>query len=135
AIRAGAEARPHVIRKTPITGDPVIFAPHRDERPNVYEGAPCPFCPGAESATPPEIARDGDPWRVRVFPNKFPATAQHEVIVETSRHGERFDELPAEHAQRAIEMTFDRYHALRTASSYVCLFKNHGRAAGASIPP
>src|SRR5205814_8527657 len=95
AIRAGAEARPHVIRKTPITGDSVIFAPHRDERPNVYEGAPCPFCPGAESATPPEIGRDGDPWRVRVFPNKFPATAQHEVIVETARHGERFDELPA----------------------------------------
>src|SRR5213078_1418890 len=81
AIRAGAEARPLVIRKTPITGDPVILAPDRDERPNVYEGGPCPFCPGAESETPPEIARDGQPWRVRVFPNKFPATAHHEVIV------------------------------------------------------
>src|SRR6266498_3998453 len=80
AIRAGAEARPFVIRKTPITGDPVIFAPEREQRPDVSEGAPCPFCPGAESQTPPEIARDGDPWRVRVFPNKFPATEQHEVI-------------------------------------------------------
>ena len=123
-----------MIRKTPITGDPVILAPEREERPNVYEGAPCPFCPGAEWQTPPEIARDGDPWRVRVFPNKFPATGHHELIVETARHGERFDQLAPEHAERAVDMMFERYRALRRVASYVCLFKNHARAAGASIP-
>lgn len=123
-----------MIRKTPITGDPVILAPERDERPNVYEGAACPFCPGAESETPPEIARDGDPWRVRVFPNKFPATAQHEVIVETPDHHATFDQLATEHAARAVGMMFERYRAMRGAATYVCLFKNHGRAAGASIP-
>jgi UDPglucose--hexose-1-phosphate uridylyltransferase len=123
-----------VIRKTPITGDPVILAPEREERPNVYEGAPCPFCPGAENETPPEIARDGDPWRVRVFPNKFPATEQHEVIVESARHDDTFDALAPDHAARAVEMMFDRYAALRASAPYVCLFKNHGRMAGASIP-
>jgi UDPglucose--hexose-1-phosphate uridylyltransferase len=123
-----------VIRKTPITGHPVILAPERDARPDVYEGAPCPFCPGAESETPPEIARHGEPWRVRVFPNKFPATAQHEVIVETASHDATFDQLPSDHAARAVEMMFVRYRAVRRGAPYVCLFKNHGRAAGASIP-
>lgn len=123
-----------MIRKTPITGDPVIFAPERGARPNVYDGEACPFCPGAESETPPEVARDGDPWRVRVFPNKYPATPQHEVIVETPDHDATFDQLAPEHAARAVDIAFDRYRALREAAAYVCLFKNHGRAAGASIP-
>jgi UDPglucose--hexose-1-phosphate uridylyltransferase len=123
-----------VIRKTPITGDPVILAPDREQRPDVYEGAPCPFCPGAESQTPAEIARDGDPWRVRVFANKYPATAHHEVIVESPDHDATFDRLAPDHAARAVEMMFARYRALRAAAPYVCLFKNHGRAAGASIP-
>ena len=123
-----------MIRKTPITGDPVILAPARNERPSAYEGAPCPFCPGAERETPPEVARDGEPWRVRAFPNKFPATEHHEVIVETARHDETFDALAPEHAARAVQMMFERYRALRERSPYVALFKNHGRAAGASIP-
>jgi UDPglucose--hexose-1-phosphate uridylyltransferase len=123
-----------VIRKTPVTGDPVILAPERGERPNVYAGAPCPFCPGAEDQTPPEIARDGDPWRVRVFPNKFPATEQHEIVVESARHDDSFDRLAPDHAARAVEMMFERYHAMRASAPYVCLFKNHGQAAGASIP-
>ena len=44
----------------------------------------CPFCPGNESKTPPEVLRfpanASEPWAVRVIPNKFaalnPATAQ-----------------------------------------------------------
>src|SRR5256885_10947157 len=83
--RAGAEA---MIEHNPITGDPLILAPDREQRPNLYrEGVDrCPFCAGNESDTPPEIWRDGDPWRIRVFPNKYPATARHEVIVETPIH-------------------------------------------------
>lgn len=123
-----------MIGKTPITGDPVIIAPDREQRPNVYEGAPCPFCPGAEDQTPPEIVRDGDPWRIRVFPNRYPPTEHSEVIVESSKHDDLFDTLAPDHAQRVIELTFDRYHALATKTAYVCIFKNHGRLAGASIP-
>jgi len=123
-----------VIGKTPITGDPVILAPGRDERPNVYDGAPCPFCPGAEEQTPPEIARDGDPWRIRVFPNRYPPTEHAEVVVESANHDDVFEALSPDHARRAIEITFDRYHALASKAAYVCIFKNHGRLAGASIP-
>lgn len=120
--------------RTPITNDPVILAPNREARPNVYEGAPCPFCPGAEEQTPPEIARDGDPWRIRVFPNRYPPTEHAEVIVESANHDDAFDQLSADQADRAVEMYFERYHALSALTRYVCIFKNHGRMAGASIP-
>jgi UDPglucose--hexose-1-phosphate uridylyltransferase len=121
-----------VTERTPITGDPVILAPAREQRPNVFEGAPCPFCPGAEDQTPPEIARDGDPWRIRVFPNRYPPTEHAEVIVESASHTDSFDELPAEHAARAVAMLFERHLAID--ANYVSIFKNHGRLAGASIP-
>jgi UDPglucose--hexose-1-phosphate uridylyltransferase len=123
-----------VIASTPITDDPVILAPSREERPNVYEGAPCPFCPGAESETPTEIARDGDPWRIRAFANRYPPTDAAEIIVESARHDDSFDALARDHAARAVELSFARYRALRAKAAYVSIFKNHGRMAGASIP-
>jgi UDPglucose--hexose-1-phosphate uridylyltransferase len=121
-----------VTERTPITDDPVILAPDRERRPNVFEGAPCPFCPGAEDQTPPEIARDGQPWRIRVFPNRYPPTEHSEVIVESAKHDDAFDALTNDHAARVVELYFDRYHAAK--STYVSIFKNHGRLAGASIP-
>jgi UDPglucose--hexose-1-phosphate uridylyltransferase len=121
-----------VTARTPITNDPVILAPDRERRPNVFDGAPCPFCPGAEDQTPPEIARDGEPWRIRVFPNRYPPAEQAEVIVESASHHDSFDELPADHAARAVEMYFERYRAIE--ANYISIFKNHGRLAGASIP-
>jgi galactose-1-phosphate uridylyltransferase len=37
----------------------------------------CPFCPGNENKTPPEVMRfpsnTAEPWAVRVIPNKFSA--------------------------------------------------------------
>lgn len=118
--------------RTPITDDPVILAPEREQRPNVFEGAPCPFCPGAEDQTPPEIARDGEPWRIRVFPNRYPPTTHAEVIVESASHNDSFDELSPDHAARVVEIYFERYRAM--GANYVSIFKNHGRLAGASIP-
>ena len=123
-----------MIERNPITGDPVIVAPERAGRPNMYRNADevCPFCPGNESMTPPEIARDGDPWRVRVFPNKFPATDLHEVIVESPGHNDTFDAIP--HAQEVVQLYIDRYRALSRRAAHVTIFKNHGPMAGASIP-
>jgi UDPglucose--hexose-1-phosphate uridylyltransferase len=116
----------------PITGERVIVAPQREQRPNVYEGAPCPFCPGAENETPPEICRDGDPWRIRVFPNRYPPTEHAEIIVESALHDDTFDALAPDHAQRVVEIYFERYRALAAKAAYVCIFKNDGRMAGAS---
>ena len=124
-----------MIERNPITGDPLILALERHGRPNVFRDGTdrCPFCAGHESETPPEIWRDGTPWRVRVFPNKYPATERHEVIVETPDHQATFDQLPPEHAAAAVASYISRYYS-GADDRYVCVFKNHGPAAGASIP-
>ncbi|NIR46208.1 MAG: hypothetical protein GWN99_17410 [Gemmatimonadetes bacterium] len=75
------------VRANPLTGDRVIVAPARAERPQSERPAAgshelperdpdCPFCPGNELETPREILRipeseEGD-WRVRVVLNKYP---------------------------------------------------------------
>ncbi len=125
-----------MIERNPITGDAIIVAPDRAARPNAFgeETDRCPFCPGHEADTPPEIWRDGDPWRIRVFPNKFPATDDHEVIVEGSAHATTFDQLDPEVASRVVDQYIARYRALSRSSQYVCIFKNHGALAGATIP-
>src|ERR1700679_1606916 len=85
--------------------------------------ATCPFCPGNEGKTPPEIlayGRNGNGdrntpgWSVRVVPNKFPALGSeggldregeglfdrmngigaHEVIVETADHRDTMATMP-----------------------------------------
>ena len=124
------------IRRNLITREPILFAPERAGRPNAFTAEraddPCPFCPGHESMTPPEILRCGDPWRVRVFPNKYPAIEHHEVIVESPLHDATFDAVDAE---EVVGVYLDRYGEMlkREGVRAVVLFKNHGRAAGASI--
>ena len=123
-----------MIARTPITRIPLLVAPERENRPKVYEGGTCPFCPGSEDQTPPEILRQGDPWRIRLFPNKYPASTHHEVLVESEDHAGAFDELSPDHAASVMAISFERYRTLRSVSPFVTLFKNHGALAGASIP-
>jgi UDPglucose--hexose-1-phosphate uridylyltransferase len=118
------------IRRHLVTGDPILYAPERAARPKWGVGE-CPFCPGNEHETPPEIAHTGEPWRVRVFPNKFPFAEHHEVIVEARDHDAAFESIV--HAPEVVSMYIDRYRALRPFGS-VALFKNHGAMAGASLP-
>ena len=80
------------LRRDPIVGSWVIVATDRARRPHDYRiehtavgsGELCPFCPGHEDRTPPEVLayrptdgpaarRDAPGWSLRVFPNKFPA--------------------------------------------------------------
>lgn len=63
-----------------------LCLPERDEK--------CPFCPGNEAQTPPEVwakrwggERDGKGWTVRVVPNKYPALASKP---DGSEGGERW---------------------------------------------
>lgn len=122
------------LRRHPITGEPVVYAPDRAGRPNAFgrtdEITECPFCPGNESQTPPEIVHAGEPWRIRVFPNKFPAVEGHEVLVESNRHDARFETL--ENAAEVVAMYAERYRAQADAA-YVSIFKNEGERSGASI--
>lgn len=77
------------LRYDPVKKTWIILSAERGHRPSHYqyrthavpEPKSCPFCPGNEAMTPPEVyshrspdtAPDGPGWRVRVVPNKFPA--------------------------------------------------------------
>ena len=122
------------VRRNPITGEPIVFAPERAARPGAFADskpdARCPFCTGHEEDTPPEVLRIGDPWRVRVVPNKYPPLAGAEVIIEAPDHDASFDDL--DHAEEIVHVYADRLRAHHDAA-YVALFKNEGARAGSSI--
>lgn len=118
------------VRRNPLTGDPILFAPERAARPHAFadssNDARCPFCAGHEEDTPPEILRAGDPWRVRVVPNKYPPIAGAEVIIESAEHAARFANAEAVYA-------YAQRHRAHAGAAYVALFKNEGARAGSSI--
>lgn len=124
-------------RQNLITGDPILFAPERAARPNAFrdsaQNARCPFCPGNEEDTPPEVARIGEPWSARVFPNKYPATPHHEVIIESPVHEASFAEIADPAA--VVDLYRQRYREViaRQDVKHACLFKNQGTRAGASM--
>src|SRR5262245_37041373 len=76
-------------RKDPVTARWLLTPtdrrkrPHdvRFEQPSVIAREHCPFCPGHEALTPPEVlayrpnggAPNSRDWEVRVVPNMFPA--------------------------------------------------------------
>jgi UDPglucose--hexose-1-phosphate uridylyltransferase len=123
-----------MIRRHPITGEPILFAPERAGRPRAFDAneiARCPFCPGNESDTPPTIVQLGDPWRVRVFANKYPSVEEAEVIAESPRHDDTFGRI--DHAEEAVRMYVERYRA-HSSAEYTAVFKNEGSRGGASIP-
>lgn len=158
------------LRKDPITGRWIIIATERGKRPVDFaptppdpQGQGCPFCPGQESKTPPEIFAFRDPhsrangpgWTVRSIPNKFPALriegeldkegrgifdkmngiGAHEVIIETPEHLATFEQLPNEHITKVLEVYKMRMTDLLkdVRFRYILIFKNHGRTAGATL--
>lgn len=123
----------------------------------------CPLCPGHETMTPPEVSAYREPgsapntpgWWVRVVPNKFPALdssgelqragigmydmmnglGAHEVIIETTEHVAPIALMTERQIEEFLWVYRDRMLALRDDSrlKYVLLFKNYGKAAGASL--
>ena len=159
------------LRKDPVTGRWVIISTDRHKRPNdfVFERARiigrehCPFCPGHESLTPPEImsyrqngsAPNAPGWDVRVVPNKFPALqvegtldregegmfdrmngiGAHEVIIETPNHDRTLASMSEPEIERVLFAYRDRIGDLKKdfRLRYILIFKNHGAAAGATL--
>jgi UDPglucose--hexose-1-phosphate uridylyltransferase len=123
----------------------------------------CPFCYGKEDQTPPEIftiRNNGEPantpgWLTRVVPNKFPAFGifpeinlrrigmfqmatgygAHEVAIESPEHDVYFEHQPLSQVARIVDTWWERHVDLERDRKlkYVLLFKNHGKAAGASL--
>jgi UDPglucose--hexose-1-phosphate uridylyltransferase len=161
------------LRYDMATNDWVVFAPSRALRPkdaadrtqSLKPAVParCPFCPGNEAFTPPEIyavRSPGQPgtsnWKVRVFPNKFPALrveenpthsedeyhlssmggcGAHEVIVESPEHDTFLGQQPAEQVELVLATLQLRYRDLMRDRRFqtVILFKNYGLGAGTSL--
>ena len=126
-------------------------------------GGFCPLCPGNEKTTPGEVLvygrESGNPnspgWKVRVVPNKYPALViegdlnregeglydkmngigAHEVIIESPRHEDVFSKLPPEHMMMVFKAFKNRIRDLEHDDRfrYVLVFKNYGKAAGASL--
>lgn len=113
----------------------MVVAPRRTKRPgggNIPEDE-CPFCAGREDRTPPETLRVGDPWRVRVFPNLYPALERQEVVVHTPDHRTSFADLDDEETALVAEAWEGRTRAAGDEGfGYVHALINEGRAAGAS---
>jgi len=98
----------------------------------------CPFCPGNENMTPPEVYRigssekDGQGWSVRVVPNKYPITDTHEVIIHSPSDTDDIEVLPLEQVTKVFTAYRDRFR-FHAPNGHVMIFCNHGLAAGASL--
>jgi UDPglucose--hexose-1-phosphate uridylyltransferase len=147
------------LRRDELGGRWVLLAPGRATRPHTFPPPAsdetaipddCPFCPGHENMTPPEVSRTGEGgpdtpgWRVRVVPNLYPivggtdarpgATGAHEVVVLSPSHSDSFAQIDERQAVEVFAVLRDRArHHLAAGHSFVQVAINHGRAAGASI--
>ena len=122
----------------------------------------CPFCPGNELRTPPEILayrmRGGpneEGWSLRAVSNKFPVlrvegaltrkaeglydkmngVGAHEVIIESPNHFDTLATMPQKQVEDLFWAYRDRVLDLRRDSRlrYLLLCKNHGEPAGAVL--
>jgi UDPglucose--hexose-1-phosphate uridylyltransferase len=134
----------------PRSGEMTIAAPERSLRPNAFgEGLSglCPFCPGNEEETPPELTRvsDGDRWLLRVVPNRYPVVSHerdhelagsHEVIIESPDHQLMIEDFSPEQLRLVLTTYRERIRLLESGAqeSWIVVFKNRGADAGESIP-
>jgi UDPglucose--hexose-1-phosphate uridylyltransferase len=159
------------LRKDPVVDRWIIVAPERAERPNALvralpdqdDRASCPFCPGHEAMTPPELLavrephshRNGRDWSLRVVPNKFPAlrteeqrvrsghglyaamagVGAHEVIIETPEHARQLPQQSPDQVEQLLRAAQERILDLSrdVRLRSAVFFKNSGAAAGASL--
>ena len=76
--------------------------------------------------------RIGDPWRVRVVPNLYPAFERQEVVVHTPRHARSLAELDDGELASVAEAWRRRRDTV--PGGYLHALVNEGREAGASLP-
>lgn len=157
-------------RQKPSSKEWVIIATERAKRPDDFvkeqkkesEELPeydpeCPFCPGNEDQTPPEIYREtmkGD-WTLRVVPNKFAALKDDfpperkidgtflkahgfgiaEVVIETPVHNKTIATMETFEVERIIRTYRKRYLEIikKEDVNFITIFRNYGPLAGTSL--
>ena len=136
----------------------VVVASDRAKRPGAFDikevnmrQGKCPFCP--ENLNAPILHKVGDPWRIAVLTNKFPAVdhdtpmktrddffhsrsgfGYHEVVIDHPEHVQ-FQDLSEEHLADLLGAYAQRTkdHMSDKRIEYVSIFRNDGAASGASI--
>ncbi|HET9848937.1 MAG TPA: galactose-1-phosphate uridylyltransferase [Candidatus Dormibacteraeota bacterium] len=160
------------LRQDLITGRWVAVATERARRPDSFTQAVkdvvaardvCPFCPGHEAMTPPEVLAyraagappNSEGWWIRVVPNLYaafrlePDGQDHrdgrfwqrdaigacEVLISSPDHRAPTPLLPRRQVGEIVQSYLDRYrhHAANPALEHVLILYNHGRPAGASL--
>ena len=136
------------LRHDPLSGRDVIVAAGRAARPTTFAPraeadtglAACPFCPGHEAETPPEVARigggepNGPGWMVRAFPNLYPIVDAHEVVVLSPDHDRSLADLDDHEATAVARLLRDRVRThVDAGHAFGFAILNHLRDAGASI--
>jgi len=162
------------LRRNRATKEWIIVATERAKRPHQFlvksrkEKLPpydptCPFCPGNERKTPPEVYAlrkkgsfpDQPGWRIRVVTNKYPAldpkkkmakitgkffrttsgVGKHEVIIETFQHNKSIATLSLKQVEEICLVYLRRYTALEKDRRFklIIIFRNHGITAGTSL--
>jgi UDPglucose--hexose-1-phosphate uridylyltransferase len=158
------------LRKDPVTGRWVVVSTERTKRPADFHRSQvvisnqgvCPFCPGNESRTPPEVLAyrsSGGPnqpgWSTRVVPHRFPAlrvegdlnqTADglydrmngigaHEVIIDCPEHVASLADALEDNVRDVFFAYRDRALDLKKDPrfEYIQLFKNQGQVAGGAL--
>jgi len=150
----------------------VIISRERAKRPHDYpvnwrkevgDINKCPFEPGKEHLTPPEVfaireegTKPNTPgWKVRVVPNKYPALkpeeefyrrsediydkmggfGYHEVIIDTPDHYRHMQDFSVDEVYLLLLTFRERMKQLYHNRNiyYIQVFKNHGKEAGKSL--
>lgn len=136
------------LRKHPLTGDWIMIASHRQNRPQMPKDY-CPFCPGSGKVP--------DQFDVYCYDNDFPALRQDpptpddvataffetapaygkcEVILYSPDHTITLPELSTEHITKLVDLWAERYTELSKDEriKYVFIFENRGEVVGVTMP-
>ncbi len=143
--RVRGRAGPSHLRRHPLLGEWVIYAPARQDRTYHPPAQACPFCPGGEV-----------PFRsfeIAVFENRFPALSadpgpppelpvptrpavgRAEVVVYTPEHRGSLATLPQSRRRLLARVWRERYRELFALPEveYVFPFENRGEAVGVTL--
>jgi len=157
-LRQNYSTKEWVVIATERAKRPEELATKRERKPVASHVANCPFCPGNEDKTPPEILRvpaGANSWDVRVVPNKFAALSRdtqptrtvhrtrrsidgfgvHDVIIDTPDHSQAMAVMDDRHVTNVLRVYKSRCDTLSLDPriAHVTIFKNHGVDAGTSL--
>ncbi len=137
------------LRYNNLTGDYVMIASHRQQRPQMPANY-CPFCPGSGKVP--------DDYTVYAYDNDFPALSQNpiepddvdngklfktkpaygkcEVILYSKDHNATLPELSVEHISEVVYLWQERTRELSKDSKikYIMPFENKGELVGVTMP-